>query len=89
MTKILGKESEPATAFATIHATYHTTLQKSPGQLVFGRDMIFNVQLVTSYVLGQSFTKELLVNYRMLVLVGCFNISTEVFVYLLCKGAWT
>jgi hypothetical protein len=24
-------------------ATYHTTLQKSPGQLVFGRDMIFNV----------------------------------------------
>ena len=32
-----------ATAFA-ICATYHTTLQKSPGQLVFGRDMIFNVQ---------------------------------------------
>ena len=32
-----------ATAFA-IRATYHTTLQKSPGQLVFGRDMIFNVQ---------------------------------------------
>ena len=31
-----------ATAFA-IRATYHTTLQKSPGQLVFGRDMIFNV----------------------------------------------
>ena len=32
-----------ATAFA-IRATYHTTLQKSPGQLVFGRDMIFNFQ---------------------------------------------
>ena len=32
-----------ATAFA-IRATYHTTLQKSPGQLVFGRDLIFNVQ---------------------------------------------
>ena len=32
-----------ATAFA-ICATYHTTLQKSPGQLVLGRDMIFNVQ---------------------------------------------
>jgi hypothetical protein len=32
-----------ATAFA-IRATYHTTLQKSPGQLVFGRDMIFNIQ---------------------------------------------
>ena len=32
-----------ATAFA-IRATYHTTLQKSPGQLIFGRDMIFNIQ---------------------------------------------
>ena len=32
-----------ATVFA-IHTTYHTTLQKSPGQLVFGRDMIFNVE---------------------------------------------
>jgi hypothetical protein len=32
-----------ATAFV-IRATYHTTLQKSPGQLVFGRDMIFNIQ---------------------------------------------
>jgi hypothetical protein len=27
-----------------IQATYHTTLQKSPRQLVFGSDMIFNVQ---------------------------------------------
>ena len=32
-----------ATAFA-VRATYHTTLQKSPGQLVFGRDMIFNIK---------------------------------------------
>jgi hypothetical protein len=32
-----------ATAFP-ICATYHTTLQKSPGQLVFGRDMILNIQ---------------------------------------------
>ena len=31
-----------AAAFA-IRATYHTTLQKTPGQLVFGRDMIFNI----------------------------------------------
>jgi hypothetical protein len=32
-------------AATAIHAIcYHTTLQKSPGQLVFGRDMIFNVQ---------------------------------------------
>jgi hypothetical protein len=27
-----------------VRATYHTSLQKSPGQLIFGRDMIFNVK---------------------------------------------
>jgi hypothetical protein len=31
-----------ATAFA-VRSTYHMTLQKTPGQLVFGRDMIFNI----------------------------------------------
>ena len=32
-----------ATAFA-VRSTFHTTLQSTPGQLVFGRDMIFNIQ---------------------------------------------
>ena len=32
-----------ATSFA-IRSTYHTTLQKTPCQLVFGRDMIFNIE---------------------------------------------
>ena len=32
-----------ATSFA-IRSTCHTTLQKTPGQLVFGRDMILNVE---------------------------------------------
>ena len=32
-----------ATAFA-VRSTFHTTLQNSPGQLVFGRDMIFNIK---------------------------------------------
>jgi transposase InsO family protein len=31
-----------ATAFA-VRSTFHTTLQQTPGQLVFGRDMIFNI----------------------------------------------
>jgi hypothetical protein len=31
-----------ATAFA-VRSTFHTTLQSTPGQLVFGRDMIFNI----------------------------------------------
>ena len=32
-----------AMAFA-VHSTCHTALQPTPGQLVFGRDMIFNIQ---------------------------------------------
>jgi hypothetical protein len=32
-----------AAAFA-IRSTYHTTLQATPGQLVYGRDMIFNIK---------------------------------------------
>jgi len=32
-----------ATMFA-VRSTFHTTLQASPGQLVFGRDMIFNIK---------------------------------------------
>ena len=32
-----------ATAFA-VRSTFHTTLHNSPGQLVFGRDMIFNIK---------------------------------------------
>ncbi len=37
-----------ATAFA-VQSTYHTTLQKSPGQLVFGRDMMFNIKHIADW----------------------------------------
>lgn len=37
-----------AAAFA-IRSTYHTTLMGTPGQLVFGRDMIFNIQHVADW----------------------------------------
>jgi transposase InsO family protein len=37
-----------ATAFA-IRSTYHTTLQSTPGQLVFGRDMILNIKHVANW----------------------------------------
>src|SRR5687768_15420309 len=37
-----------ATAFA-VRSTYHTTLWKTPEQLVFGRDMIFNIQHVANW----------------------------------------
>ena len=32
-----------ATAFA-VRSTFHTTLRNTPGQLVFGRDMILNIK---------------------------------------------
>ena len=37
-----------ATAFA-VRSTFHTTLRKTPGQLVFGRDMILNIQHVANW----------------------------------------
>ena len=39
-----------AAAFA-IRSTYHTTLKATPGQLVFGRDMIFNTQFIADWKL--------------------------------------
>ena len=39
-----------AAAFA-LRATYHTTLKKTPGQLVFGRDMIFNTKHIVDWEL--------------------------------------
>src|SRR5687768_4993184 len=38
------------TAFA-MRSTYHTMLKKTLGQLVFGRDMFFNIQHVESWEL--------------------------------------
>ena len=37
-----------ATAFA-VRSTYHTTLKKTPGQLVFGRDMILNIKHIATW----------------------------------------
>jgi hypothetical protein len=37
-----------ATAFA-IRSTYHTTLKATPGQLVFGRDMILNIKHIANW----------------------------------------
>ena len=37
-----------ATAFV-VRSTYHTTLKKTPGQLVSGRDMIFNIKHVANW----------------------------------------
>ena len=44
----LFKEFLTATAYA-IRSTYHTTLQATPGQLIFGRDMILPIRLATNW----------------------------------------
>ena len=49
-----------ATAYA-VRSTYHTTLQASPGQLVFGRDMIFNIKHVANWKLI-TYRKQKLIN---------------------------
>ena len=38
-----------ATTVFAVRSMYHTTLRKTPGQLVFGRDMIFNIQHVANW----------------------------------------
>ena len=43
-----------ATMFA-VKLTYHTSLKRTSGQLVFGRDMIFNIQHVTSWEFIRQF----------------------------------
>ena len=37
-----------AAAFA-VHSTYHTKLQATPGQLVFGRDMVLNTPFIADW----------------------------------------
>ena len=38
-----------ATTMFAVHATYHTTLQASPMQLLFGRDAILNIKHVSDW----------------------------------------
>ena len=49
-----------AVGFA-IRSTYHTTLQSTPGQLVFGRDMIFPIEHVADWQLIKN-RKQSLIN---------------------------
>ena len=51
-----------ATMFA-VHATYHTTLQASQMQLVFGRDSILNIKHVADWEHIRQ-RKQLLINHN-------------------------
>ena len=43
-----------------MRATYHTTLQATPAQLVFGRDAILNVQFDANWALIQQRKKQII-----------------------------
>jgi hypothetical protein len=62
----LGKEDPckgilSATAFA-VRSTFHTTLQNSPGQLVFGRDMILNIKHTANWEIIRMRNQNLIKN---------------------------
>ena len=49
MTSVNEEDEDPFAGIVSavcwaVRSTYHTTLKATPGQLVFGRDMIFNIQ---------------------------------------------
>ena len=48
-----------ATMFA-MRATYHTTLQASPMQLVFGRDAMLNVQFIADWQASKNRKQKLI-----------------------------
>jgi hypothetical protein len=48
-----------AVAF-TLHSTFHTTLRAMPGQLVFSRDMILNVQHLTDWTAIKKCKQQLI-----------------------------
>jgi hypothetical protein len=49
-----------ATTFA-VWSTFHTTLQSSPGQLIFGRDMIFNIKHTANWEYIKQRKQQLIV----------------------------
>jgi putative transposase len=49
-----------AAASFAMRATYHTTLQATPGQLVFGRDMILNTQYLADWTAIKARKQELI-----------------------------
>jgi hypothetical protein len=48
-----------AVAFA-LRSTYHTTLQAMPGQLVFGRDMVLNIQHLTDWTVIKARKQQII-----------------------------
>jgi hypothetical protein len=48
-----------AIAFA-LRSTYHTTLQAMPGQLVFGRDIVLNIQHLTDWTAIKAHKQQII-----------------------------
>ncbi len=48
-----------AVAFA-LRSMYHMTLQAMPGQLIFGRDMVLNVQHLTDWTVIKARKQQII-----------------------------
>jgi hypothetical protein len=46
-------------AFA-LRSTYHMTLQATPGQLIFGRDMVLNIQHLTDWTAIKAHKQQII-----------------------------
>ena len=64
-----------ATAFA-VWSTYYMTLKKTPGQLVFGRDMVFNISHVANWELIHQNKQKLIDSINKLENKNKLSIST-------------
>ena len=49
-----------AAASFAMHSTYHTTLRAMPGQLIFGRDMILNMQYLADWTAIKACKQQLI-----------------------------
>ena len=49
-----------AAALFAMRSTYHTTLRAMPGQLIFGRDMIFNRQYLADWTAIKACKQQLI-----------------------------
>jgi hypothetical protein len=62
MKRIHGKESSVPLRLQYVRATYHTTPQKSPGQLVFSGDTIFNVKHTANWEYIRARKQKIIIN---------------------------
>ncbi len=60
MTLALGRHPCTIAFVLPVRSTYHTTLQAMPGQLIFGRDMVLNVQHLANWTMIKTRKQQMI-----------------------------